>query len=143
MKILVVTLLLSFTWVQAYASSYSTCIVMGVVEDVYYNKIHFRPLKSTSTVEIYDPKYDNCAQMNETVIALYDNGDEAANEPCQLKIIADFKKNKIRNRWKDNVQKGDMITFDYTFYQSMTPSGGMCAKDWAIQEHVPINPHSR
>lgn len=144
MKFFVLICSLYFFTLQANASSYSACEIMGVVEDVYYNKINFRPLKYEAiVVKNYDTSFHSCAEFKGKVISLYDNSDDAVNEPCDLKLKTGFQKNKYRNRWKDNVQKGDMLTFDYTFYQSMTPRGGMCIKDWTVKEHVPLHPHSR
>tara|TARA_R110000868_G_scaffold218576_2_gene469369 strand:+ start:292094 stop:292528 length:435 start_codon:yes stop_codon:yes gene_type:complete len=134
-------LLLSNT---AYASGYSMCRVMGVVEDVYYNKIHFRPLKVTSQVkETYDAGYVNCSPLMGKVIALYDKADDVVEEPCSVKLMAPFSGKKFRYKWKDNVQKGDMVTFDYSYYQAMAVEGPVCMKEWKMLEHVPLHPHSR
>jgi hypothetical protein len=126
------------------ASSYSQCEILGVVEDIYFNKIHLGVLKVTSSnLQNYDEGYQDCKPLEGKTFALYDDPKDAADEPCQLKVTADFTKNKFRHKMKDNFQKGDMVKFDYTYYQAMGPSGAVCMKEWRLIEHVPLHPHAR
>lgn len=137
--------ILGVLWGQvSLASSYSECRILGVVEDVYYNKIHLGVLRYEDIVENnYDLNYENCDALEGKVVALYDNWKDAADEPCRLEVDVPFKKDQYRNKMKDNFQKGDMLKFDYSFYQGMTPDGPMCMKKWTLLEHVPLKPHSR
>lgn len=132
-------------WVQgSFASSYSECRILGVVEDVYFNKIHLGVLKYEDIVENnYDSNYENCQSLEGKVVALYDDWKDAADEQCRLEVSVPFKNDKYRNKMKDNFQKGDMLKLDYSFYQSMGPNGSVCMKKWVLLEHVPLKPHSR
>lgn len=135
---------LLFLATEATASSYSQCEVLGVVEDVYFNKIHLGVLKHEDYTENnLDYNFQACEDLVGMVVALYDDPKDAADEPCTLKVQTGFEKNKFRHKMKDNFQKGDMLKFDYTFYSSKTPTGVVCVKDWRLIEHVPLNPHSK
>lgn len=126
------------------ASSYSQCKILGVIEDTYFNKVHLGVLKVDGlTHENYDAGYQTCKPLVGKTIALYDDPKDAADEPCQLVVSTEFKTQKFRHKMKDNFQRGDMVRFDYTYYEAMGPNGGLCVKDWRLIEHVPIKPHAR
>lgn len=126
------------------ASSYSQCKLLGVVEDVYFNKIHYRVLKHENFVENnLDHNFQQCSELKDTVVALYDDPKDAADEPCSLQVKTGYEDKKFRRKLRDNFQKGDMIKFDYTYYTAMGLNDFVCMKDWRLIEHVPLKPHSR
>jgi len=89
-------------WGQnSFASSYSECRILGVVEDVYFNKIHLGVLKYEDIVENnFDLNYENCQSLEGKVVALYDDWKDAADEQCRLEVVVPFKKNKYRKLYQ-------------------------------------------
>lgn len=128
----------------AQAAVYAGCELLGVVEDVLPYKVHFRPLKVVDdTIGGYDPNRLSCMEMKETVIPIYDDVERIAGEVCHVVMDLSLVQSRYRPHLRDVIEKGDMLTFDYSYVVQQSEEGNSCSKSWRLKEHVPIRPHSR